>query len=275
MSHATPEFRDDKQLYRVLSSQLQQLKCQNDDRYDPARFRFIESLLERSNRQNSRVRQRLENKVQAEIKAYQVSLAAAKAKFEAQFVDMKTQFPEAFEQAQIYFEQGDFHRLSRHLNQYTSRHQVTYQSISSLAELTNSLANDQAQEYGNNTQGSPPILNELMLQQERKVLQATGTECKIDPGATASVAVPSPKPLKANLRYQHRQRQQQVNHFMNSVMAAKPSNPGPLNPERLAIELLREMYALSPEYFKHCLSNFETLLWLEKSQNVFKPKKIS
>jgi len=46
-----------------------------------------------------------------------------------------------------------------------------------------------------------------------------------------------------------------------------PENPGPLNPQMLAIKSLINMRDLSPSYLRRFASYIETLLWLEKNIN--------
>ena len=45
-----------------------------------------------------------------------------------------------------------------------------------------------------------------------------------------------------------------------------PQNPGPLNPQMLAIKSLSTMRELSPDYLNRFVSYVDTLLWLERSE---------
>ena len=49
-----------------------------------------------------------------------------------------------------------------------------------------------------------------------------------------------------------------------------PQNAGPLNPQRLMIETLARMGALSPHYLRRFLAHAQALLWLEQVQGQLK-----
>ena len=243
----------------ALAAQLAHLK-QQAPAYHPPRLRFIESLLQRAGETRQAVAQRLAAKAQRALATYQQEWSSAKAAAAAQLQTIQTQQPACFGQAQQHFEQGNFAALQRPSTGQNS-------PASPLRALIKSLAADT--DTDDNASLPPPSLDILMAQQEAAIVAAEGGQESAAMATLAPVSdLPQAQsknvnpPLKANLRYQHGQRQQQLNHFMATVLAAKPTNPGPLNPERLAIELLREMHALSPAYMQHCLLHFETLLWL-------------
>ena len=49
-----------------------------------------------------------------------------------------------------------------------------------------------------------------------------------------------------------------------------PQNAGPLNPQRLMLDMLARMGELSPHYLRRFLAHAETLLWLEQAQGQLK-----
>jgi hypothetical protein len=63
---------------------------------------------------------------------------------------------------------------------------------------------------------------------------------------------------------------QSMKHFNIDQVIARainqgPENPGPLNPQMLAIKSLTQMRDLSPMYLRRFAAQIETLLWLEKN----------
>lgn len=49
-----------------------------------------------------------------------------------------------------------------------------------------------------------------------------------------------------------------------------PSNAGPLNAHRLVLQALGQMRDLSPDYLRHCLSQVDTLMWLDQAYSALK-----
>lgn len=240
-----------------LLAELQQLAHQNGYRYDPIRYCFIESLLMRSKNTNQRVSRLLQEKARQVLSVYQVSLMQAKANASVLLLEIEKNSPQIFEQAKAYFDQGEFDRLK----QLHQQQRLSNRPQPSLAELIeHALNGSEPHDSANASQ-----IDELLYQQELKALQS------ID-GESDEASSFNRKPLKSSQRYQHYQQHQQHHSFMDSLTAAKPSNPGPLNPERLVIELLREMNSLSPQYLRDYLVNLETLLWLEKNQIITNKK---
>lgn len=249
---------ENTELRDTVHTQLQQLMCEKGDRYDPARFRFIESLLARSTQEDRRVAGLLERKAQRALQAYEISFRSAKTQAKELLLEIEKTLPGLLEQAQSYFDHGEFDRLQLHLSQQRFRARHT----SGLTQIIEKLSRDDLCCHQNNLLR----LDELLLQQEARALEFAA-QTKRAEALPVEASAPTLKPLKSNLRYQESQRARKVNDFMTLMRSVKPSNPGPLNPERLFIELLQELYALSPEYFIHYLDHLETLLWLEKRKD--------
>lgn len=57
---------------------------------------------------------------------------------------------------------------------------------------------------------------------------------------------------------------------VQQAQARAPQNAGPLNPQRLMLDNLARMGALSPHYLRRFLAHAQTLLWLEQVQGQLK-----
>jgi hypothetical protein len=57
---------------------------------------------------------------------------------------------------------------------------------------------------------------------------------------------------------------------VQQAQARAPLNAGPLNPQRLVLDILSHMGELSPHYLRRFLAHAETLLWLEQAQGQIK-----
>ena len=57
---------------------------------------------------------------------------------------------------------------------------------------------------------------------------------------------------------------------VQQAQARAPQNAGPLNPQRLVLDILAHMGELSPHYLRRFLAHTESLLWLEQAQGQLK-----
>ena len=116
------------------------------------------------------------------------------------------------------------------------------QSIVAMRQLTQSLMADVAEEWG-----------------ESQVL-----ERGIPPETDVASSEANVTSLKAYHVVQKQQSRQYLSEFMGYLDDALPTEPGPLNPEKLLIRLLKEAYTLSPDYMQRLLNVVDTLIWLER-----------
>jgi hypothetical protein len=218
-----------------LLQQVELFKQQGGSLHDPVRFCFIESLIHRSLEQRENVRDRLLKKAQLALDEYKSTFAALAA-------------------------EPAIEKVSPSLNQLSS-------VVLALSSLRKVLADDVIDNTISGSDRNDATVEsmaggilaisfaEQLIQQEQLLLSGDKTQ-KI----TRSSA-PLPK-LKAGVAYQQFQHQQRVDHFIDSAFNETPETPGPLNPEILAIKLLRQINDLSPTYISRYVGYFETLQWL-------------
>ena len=72
-----------------------------------------------------------------------------------------------------------------------------------------------------------------------------------------------PKELRALRQLRSRQRHQDIEQRIDQAIQNAPQDPGPLNPQMLAIRSLTNMRERSPAYLKQFVGYLDTLLWLE------------
>lgn len=221
--------------------------------HDTVRFYFIESLVSRALKQRDNVRDALLKKAQQAFDEYQtsakplkstpkpfvktaiksspvvVALSHLQQALSGELADQKTNKPVA--------EKGE---------REGKRVEGAYAKSSALADNNTEISF---------TEQLARQLEEQQKQQKQPLVNGGNT-----PSNTQS-ATPLPR-LKAGLAYQQFQHQQRIDHFIDSAFNETPENPGPLNPEILAIKLLKQINDLSPTYISRYVSYFETLQWL-------------
>lgn len=210
---------------------LQQLEAlnQQDTSHDPVRLRFIQSLIHRGLKQRETVRARLLHKAQYELDEYSKALKAQSIEGLGGDARSKSSSSIAIALAELR------HILNQDVEAIT---ESDYSEYSEYGEYG---------EYVSNAETSLTLIP--------TVVDAEGTDI--------TDRHPLPR-LKSGVAYQKRQHQQRVDHFIDSAFNETPENPGPLNPETLAIKLLRQINHLSPAYISRYVPYFDTLQWLEQ-----------
>ncbi|EGG95574.1 hypothetical protein IMCC1989_1540 [gamma proteobacterium IMCC1989] len=240
---------------QALIEKLVLLKQQGVSQQNSVRLCFIESLIRRSLEQRESVRERLLTKAQLALDAYEIAFD----KLTAEAATEKT-------------------ATEKTTTEKTTTEKTTTEQISklpmvkpssvvlALSSLRKVLADDAVVEntvtgFGGDgsiadavEKGDTAIKFAEQLSQQEQVLLNNKAQ-----KSTRSTPLPR---LKAGVAYQQFQHQQRVDQFIDSAFNETPENPGPLNPEILAIKLLRQINDLSPAYISRYVGYFETLQWL-------------
>lgn len=111
-------------------------------------------------------------------------------------------------------------------------------------------------------------LDELLFAQERTVL-ADGDDsvpAKQD-GRGEQLELQSMKNFRESMKYF------KLDQIIERALNDCPTNPGPHNPQMLAIKSLRLMQQLSPQYLRRFAGYIEMMMWLEKNASRLAEKK--
>ncbi|MFT6389157.1 MAG: hypothetical protein ACJAUP_002547 [Cellvibrionaceae bacterium] len=258
----------------VLLHQLNELKCQEGSGYDPARLRFIESLMCRAAAQRTNVRQRLESKAQQALENYKLSMDAASVNAETSLITPYSKELSSKNLSSKGLADDVLIALST-LNQYLT--ESFSDEILSQEPLpkklsgsnTSSESSDVAARFtGSSADTSNKSFAEQLKQQEQVIRRECDNSCaNVDEAAVSGLGVnlPTIMVLKSSLAYQKFQNKMRVDNFIDIALSEIPETPGPLNPEMLAIRLLKNIRTISPEYLSRYVSYFETLQCLEKA----------
>lgn len=220
----------------VLAEKIDALKQQGEHLYDPVRFCVIESLAHRAATQRDSVRELLETKIQRALDTYQANCTAL-------LTHEQTVAPCKEKELALMPTLSALAALRELLSGSAGVNQTSSQDASSVVikNFTQQLVDQEQQLYQQSHQPHPQVKN------------------------STSDSVPfTASTLKSSVAYQQYQQKKRVDKFIDTACSETPENPGPLNPEILAIRLLNNINALSPEYINRYVGYFETLQWLQQ-----------
>lgn len=159
------------------------------------------------------------------------------------------------------------------------------------AQLPELIAQCQADPKQNNATGAPPSpLADFIQQWQQSIQQQDNTpvspleekiraqnarylgESPAAPQPEASPPQESTPGLRAAQRLQQRQGIQVKRRKVELALSKRPKNPGPLNPQMLAVKLLSETQQSSPDYLERLVVFVETLTALEALDKKFSKK---
>jgi len=228
-----------------MIDKLDVLKQQGAHEYDPVRFCFIESLAHRASEQRDKVRELLEKKAQRTLDDYRLKYSLSPKNIDG-----------VKQQTQSILEKKSEQKEKKQVEQ-----ENTPQVITALIALRKILTGDaehiqQAEEQGGSAEARENF-NQQLAEQDKQMQQQ-------DNAVSSDLTPLSESLLKSSVMYQKFQHQKRIDHFIDNALNETPENPGPLNPEILAIRLLKQINELSPEYINRYVGYFETLQWLEQ-----------
>jgi len=248
---------------QVLDQTLDTLSGEHADRHDPVRFGYIQALARRASQQRERVAQNLLSKAEQALALYQADWQAARTQAQATLNDIGQLSSESQPQAQALFNQGEFKKLPP-LKEQLLRQQEQQLSLKDLSELTRSInASAQAEQ----DEDKQLTFDELLHQQE----QASQLELIGDSAGSAAASTPGINrgsgqlELQSMKHYREAMKYHNIDQLVNRAINEGPENPGPLNPQMLAIKSLSKMRDCSEQYSRRFATYIDTLLWLEKA----------
>lgn len=212
------------------------LRARGADRFDPVRFRFIEALARRAAAQPAEVQRLLEGKLAKLLLDYSARLEQARDQAGDALARSTGQFPTAVDDLRQHHDAGD---------------------LNSLQQLIASLE----------AQGNSGPLAELLAHIGQHTPEVAPSGSAMAPRA----AVESPGELKALSYFRSTWSQLSVDQQLTQALAQVPDNAGPLNSHRLALQSLKLMRDVSPDYLKRFMSYVDALFWLDQTEIVRNP----
>jgi hypothetical protein len=224
-------------LYK-LQQDLAGLRETEAHRFDSARFRFIESLLERAATKRGPVQNILEEKIRAALTLYKADQYAAAAQLES-----------LTEHASACGVQGSIAKLVG-LRELLDQKQVPVDSATSALERT---------------------LNE----QENLSVAGAMFTADMSTERDGAAVTGGQRPLKSSRQMQLTQQRRSIVKRVELAIQQAPESPGPLNPQMLAIKALTSMRDVSPQYLSRYINYLDALFWLERAAERPAPAKVA
>jgi len=249
---------------QVLEQTLDTLSGEHADRHDPVRFGYIQALARRASQQRERVAQNLLSKAEQALALYQTDWQAARTQAQATLNDINQLSSESGALAETLFTQGEFKKLAP-LKEQLLRQQAHQLSLKDLSELTRSINTSAQAEQDEDKQLT---FDELLQQQEQatqleligdSAASATDNSRGLNSGGSGQLELQSMKHYREAMKYHN------IDQLVNRAINEGPENPGPLNPQMLAIKSLSKMRDCSEQYSRRFATYIDTLLWLEKA----------
>ena len=236
-----------------LRSALAELAALGADRFDPARFRYIESMTRRSAQHSSAVARIVVNKAGVALDAYRCALEAERAQARVLVEQIASVNPAAAQRAQELFEAFEFKALKRLA---AERQQ---DPAGGALEILLQRLNGSDRPATDNPAGA--AIGDLLRSQEAEAIRSVSTP------ATDEAALPAKSPceLRAARLFREARQQQHAHRLVAREAQEAPEDCGPLNPQKLAIRSLLAMRDLSPAYLGRFVAYVDTLFWLEKN----------
>ena len=247
------------------------------DKFDPLRFRVIESMAARAAEQRESVRLILERKALIALADYEDDFASAQAGAATIAAAIAAQFPESADIARSLFEEGKVHamkRLAVKLKRENGR-EAGASAVSALALLTKQIGQNS---FASADEDKGMSLGDLLRRQEEAVLHSS-LLAKSQPRSSAAVVPDKLRPKRPGGRGSgHRAGESTSARQLREILekhgsdkrvkraiSEGPEAPGPLNPQALVIRSLATLRELSPDYLSRFVAYADTLLWLEQA----------
>ncbi len=241
-----------------LRLQLTTLLQHEANRFDPIRFRYIETMACRAATLPQSAALIIEKKAQQALENYQQDFNQAKTDALASTERISTRFPDAAKESQSLLSHNDFAAVKR-LEAKLVRSEKQYaNNRCALKTLTKQIT----QTASLSTESPKHRSFEDFLQQQEYDIISSIPDTETQPGNQNNKRlddIPSVRRFRQSL--------EKISSEKRVVQAINeaPENPGPLNQHRLAIQSLSILRDLSPRYLSRFVSYTSTLQWLEQA----------
>jgi len=241
-----------------------QLQEGSDKNFDPVHFAYLGGLSLRLEQPQYAQNSHLLSRAQLSLREYIVNLTQRREQIQSLLDDVVNSFPEYQQQAHALFEQCQFEKLERLLLKLKNDSDAE-QVLEPLIVLTKDINRDS---QSNNQKQMALSLDQQLDQQEQELLSAAGYNVLIEKdGSGEQLELQSMKKFRESMKYVN------VDKIIAQAINDCPENPGPHNPQMLAVRSLTIMRELSPQYLRRFTSYIETMLFLEKSEAKLSSKK--
>jgi len=233
-----------------LHRQLASLVENGANRFNPVRFRYIESMARRALDKDRAVALIVEKKVQQSLTEYQSELALAKEDAAMSVEHVTGKFPNSADSVKQLFASSDFKGVKRLEAKLVRDKTQSSKNHETLASLTQQFFQNEAVSDKNTKHDS---LDNSLWQQEHELVDSSHSDSE-QFGELKSVRL-----------FRESWSKMSSDKLVTRAIKEGPKNAGPLNQQMLAIRSLTTMRKLSPQYLNRFISYIDTLFWLEQA----------
>jgi hypothetical protein len=236
-----------------LAAGLSALAQARADRFDPARFRFVEALLERSGRMPPRLAGPLVSKARSALVHYLDAYLVAREEAAAVMAGRGAGPEDGVRRLCVLFEAGDFRGVTRLAGRGVRR-------PGPLAGLARDVLRGNREDVAD----AGTSFEEELRRQERAVVQSVAGGSMHD-GVQGGGAENGAGELRALRQVRRSAVRRMADRRVVHAIEDAPANPGPLNASALIARSLHAMRAISPGYANRLVACMDALLWLEQA----------
>ena len=241
-----------------LKQLMADLNSEHVNNSDPVRFDYIQSLYQRLNSHHNESNGELIEKLQTNAVFYMANLREARSVAAGTLEKVSAEFPEQASVAKLMFDQCQFRQLKQ-LSNSLIKQQSGEANIEVLRELTKSI-NLQVDQSDGTDEDQTMTFDKVLYQQEQSARQVQRDSVpSSSDGSGEQLVMQSMKHFRQSMKHFN------IDKIITRAIDEGPENPGPLNPQMLAIRSLTQMRDLSPTYLRRFAGQIETLLWLERN----------
>ena len=225
--------------------------------YDPARFRFIESMSERAERLRAPAQDILQTKIADALSRYRIDQ-------EANAQRLATSLAELGERDLALAETLLKKLLLTHQNNARPSDKAIAK-VKSLRELLD--------EKPVSSDAAASALERQLREQESQSLSGAAYTADIALSQGDAEPMSDQRPLQASQKMQVFRQRSAIAKRVEIAIQQGPESPGPLNPQMLALKALTAMRDLSPQYLNRYVNYLDALFWIDHATERPEPAK--
>ena len=237
---------------------------------DPLKMTYLQGLAKRLSRKENSNNHVLINKAFAELKQSELDFLQLRESSKQALDLIKQDQPNNYKKASRLFADFKLSEIismeegSTHAGRTDSNNE---QQKSLLRDLIDSINNDGLH---NDDLVNLNTLEQTLMDQEVSAVAGCDSNVEqrpqIDSGLDGGqLELHSLKKFRQAIQYHD------VDQLLSRAIDERPPNPGPHNPQMLAVKALTELRDLSPQYARRFTQYLETMLWLEKNTSKLLP----
>lgn len=251
----------------TFMTHLSEIKASAEKNFDPVRLAYFDSLAQRLREPRHAENHVLIERAYTSVRQYRDDYVAERDMAIETLSWFKATHPNELPQADAFFNAAAFKKLATLRARLESRSNIQT-TQAGLKELVNGINQQRlATDQGNVSHS----FDDVLRSQETQVLQEADLgvdkpESRKD-GRGEQLELQSMKVFRESLKYVD------IDQLISRAINECPQNPGPHNPQMLAVTALMQMRDLSPQYLRRFAAYIESMLWVEKNAAKLSAKK--